>query len=61
MMLAVYAMTYGVNFSGILSRDLCRIAAASRMPFAFLSLLTFTARIAIAPLVDSSRSMLTEL
>jgi hypothetical protein len=38
---SVYAMTYGVNFSGILSRDLCGIAAASRMPFAFLSLLTF--------------------
>jgi hypothetical protein len=35
-------MSYGVNFNGKLSRDLCRIAAASRMPFAFLSLLTFT-------------------
>jgi hypothetical protein len=42
MMLAVYAMNNSVNLIGLLSRDLCRIAAASRMPFAFLSLLTFT-------------------
>jgi hypothetical protein len=35
-------MIYGATFGALLARDLCRIAAASRMLFAFLSLLTFT-------------------
>jgi hypothetical protein len=37
-------------------RDLCRIAAASRMPFAFLSPSSISrARFAIASFADSSR------
>jgi hypothetical protein len=51
---SVYAMNNSVNLSGMLSRDLCRIAAASRMPFAS----TFSglrARFAIASLVDFLR------
>jgi hypothetical protein len=47
-------MTCSGNVSGLLTRDLCRIAAASRMPFAS-AFSYLRARFAIASLVDFSR------